>query len=64
MNKNTQKNAMECNRLARAKYDSKTYKTYSLKFRKDEDADLIELIEKLKADGTPLRTVLRNLIEK
>lgn len=36
----------EAQKRANAKYDKKTYKVFTVKLRKDEDADIIALTEK------------------
>lgn len=48
---------------AAAKYDKATYKMYSFKLRKEDDADIIESIEESKANGINKRQWLRDLFE-
>lgn len=48
---------------ATKKYDNKTYKMYSMNFQKDEDADIIESIERAKQDGVTKRQWLRDLFD-
>lgn len=48
---------------ATRKYDTKTYKKYTMAFKKDEDADIIESIERAKQDGVTKRQWLRDLFD-
>ena len=46
------------------RYNDKTYETYSLKFRKIEDADVIKLIEEEKAKGFQTSEAFKNLLRR
>lgn len=48
---------------ANARFDAKTYKTYSFKLRKVDDEDIINSIEKAKSKGINKRQWLRELFE-
>lgn len=48
---------------ANARFDAKTYKTYSFKLRKVDDEDIINSIEKAKSKGVNKRQWLRELFE-
>lgn len=48
---------------SKLRYNNKTYKNYSIRFRLVDDADLIELIEREKAKGLGNREAFRNLIK-
>ena len=54
----------EAQARATRKYDSKTYKTYGLRLRLIEDAEIIESIEQAKADGKPIREWLNGVYKK
>lgn len=45
------------------RYSDKTYNRYLLSFRKNEDADIIALIEAEKAKGLSTTEVFRKLIK-
>ena len=45
------------------KYDSKTYKTYGLRLRKVDDAEIIESIEEAKRQGRPIREWLNGIFK-
>lgn len=45
------------------KYNAKTYVTYALRLRRDDDADIIDMIEDEKTKGYSLREIIRRLIE-
>lgn len=49
---------------ANAKYENKTYKTYKMRFRIEEDNDIIESIETAKANGLSYREWLRTIFDK
>ena len=49
---------------ANAKYENKTYKTYNMRFRIEEDSDIIEDIERAKGNGLSYREWLRNIYDK
>lgn len=48
---------------ANARYDAKTYKRYTFKLRIDDDADIIESLEKSQTQGINKREWLRELFE-
>lgn len=48
---------------ATRKYDTKTYKKYTMSFQKVEDVDIINSIEDAKARGVTKRAWLRELFE-
>ena len=46
----------------KARYEKKTYKSYNIKFRIKEDADLIDIIEQGKKSGSsPAETIKKIL---
>lgn len=47
---------------AQKRYDAKTYELIAIRFRKDEDADILDLIKDEQAKGYSLREAIRNLI--
>lgn len=47
---------------AQKRYSEKTYQKVSIVFRKDEDADILDLIKDEQAKGYSLREAIRNLI--
>lgn len=48
----------------KARYNKKTYKRYSVNLRIEEDADLIELIEKEQSAGVSTTEAFRKLLRK
>ena len=46
----------------KARWNSKTYKQYSISFRKDTDVDVIERIEAERAKGLSASEAIKNLI--
>ena len=48
----------------KARYNKKTYKRYSVNLRIEEDADLIELIEKEQSAGVSTTDAFRKLLRK
>lgn len=48
----------------KARYNKKTYKRYSVNLRIEEDADLIELIEKEQSAGASTTEAFRNILRK
>lgn len=48
----------------KARYNKKTYVQYTASFRKDEDEDLINLIEKERGSGLSTTDVFRKLLRK
>ena len=51
----------EAKRKSNDKYDAKTYKSFLIRVRVDEDADLIRELEEAKAKGMSYREYLRSL---
>ena len=49
---------------ANKRYDDKTYQTLLVRLRLDEDAEIINAIEKAKADGISYREWLRSIYYK
>ena len=47
----------------KARYNAKTYKQYTVSFRKDRDADIIEKIEAERAKGLSAGEAILVLIE-
>lgn len=47
---------------AKKRYDSKTYELIAVRFRKEDDADILDLLEDQKSQGYSLREAFRNLI--
>ena len=45
------------------RYNDKTYRQYGLKFRNDEDAELIAYLERRKSEGVLPSEVVRELYE-
>ena len=48
---------------ANAKYRKNNTKVYKMNFQKDEDADIIDSIERAKQDGVTKRQWLRDLFD-
>ena len=46
----------------KARYNSKTYQQYTVSFRKEEDADVIEAIEAERATGKSAAEAVKSLI--
>jgi hypothetical protein len=46
------------------RYNAKTYKHYGIDLRYDDDADIINAIEALKADGLSTKQAVAQLIRK
>ena len=57
------KNYSDAHRRAINKYRDKTYKTYNLVLRNEEDSDLIQAIETAKANKVTIRDWLRSVCE-
>lgn len=53
----------EARQAANARYDAKTYKKINIALRIEEDADLIESLEKAQKEGATCREWLRELFE-
>lgn len=49
----------EAQRRADEKYKSKTYKQLAIRFRKDEDADLLEALQTAHDNGISFRKTIR-----
>lgn len=56
-------NHSEAQRAAVARYDAKTYKKVNIALRIEDDADIIESMEKAKESGLSLREWLREIYE-
>lgn len=54
----------EAQAKATQKYNSKTYKTYNLRLRRVDDADIIDSIESAKKNGKPIREWLNDIYRK
>lgn len=48
----------------KARYNKKTYKNYNINFRINEDADIIDIIEKEKGKGANTTEAFRKIIRK
>lgn len=48
---------------ANARYDEKTYKQINIRFRKEDDAEIISSIEEAQARGLNLREWVKELFE-
>ena len=48
----------------KARFNAKTYKSYTLNFRKDTDADIIEAVQKLNEQGLNNREAFAALIRQ
>lgn len=48
----------------KARYNKKTYKNYNVNFRVNEDADIIQKIEKEKESGASTTEAFRKLLRK
>ena len=57
------KNYSEAHHKAINKYRNKTYKTYNLVLRNEEDSDLIQAIEAAKSNKVTIRQWLRSVYE-
>lgn len=49
---------------ANRRYDTKTYKYYSLRLRYEDDADIIDDLEQAKREGIPVREWIRKYFDK
>ena len=53
----------EAQRRADARYKDKTYKQLAIRFRKDDDADMLEVLQNGHDDGVSFRKMLREWYE-
>jgi hypothetical protein len=54
----------EARAKANKKYDGKTYKTYGLRLRLEEDREIIESIDSFRRGGRSLREWINDLYER
>ena len=63
MPKEVQKRKTHTSNEVKLRYNKKTYKSYNVNFRVNEDADIIRLIEEEKERGISTTEAFRNLLK-
>lgn len=53
----------QAKREANSRYDEKTYKKVNIAFRMEDDADILESMDKAKQSGLSLREWIRELYD-